>query len=272
LLTWKRRDKIGYMMEEYCHTVSIHGLQVSYFDTGSSKDALLFLHGWAAPISLYSPIFLKLKEKYRVIAFEMPGVGGTEEPKSPMTLEDYAAFTLAFCENLGVARAILMAHSHGGRIACRLLSDPDCPLKASKAVLIDAAGVPPHHTAGFRLRQKGYKALKCLAGAAIFKPVFLPIYERARERRASDDYKNATPVMRRTLVNVLTADLRPVLGRISIPVLLIWGEHDTATALEQGREMERLIPKAGLAVILGAGHFPFLDNWPQFSAVLDAFL
>ena len=36
--------------------------------------------------------------------------------------------------------------------------------------------------------------------------------------------------------------------------------------------MERLIPNAGLAVIQNAGHFCYADNWPQFSAVLRAFL
>ena len=261
MLTNKRRDKILNMMEEYCHTVLINDLKVNYFDSGSSKDALLFLHGWAAPISLYLPVFLKLKEKYRVLAFEMPGVGSTDEPQNAMTLDDYVAFTLAFCERLGISRAILMGHSHGGRIACRILSDPDCPLRTPKAVLIDAAGVPPHRSLGFRLRQKCYKALKSLAMAAITGPLFKSAYEKARERRASDDYRNATPVMRQTLTNLLATDLTTVMGSISVPVLLIWGEHDTATPIEQGREMERLIPEAGLAVILGAGHFPFLDNW-----------
>ena len=59
---------------------------------------------------------------------------------------------------------------------------------------------------------------------------------------------------------------------VKAPVLLIYGENDTATPVEYGKLMESLIPGAGLAVIRSAGHFSYADNWPQFSAVLRAFL
>ena len=78
--------------------------------------------------------------------------------------------------------------------------------------------------------------------------------------------------MRATLSNVVRADMRPQLARIKAPVLLVWGENDTATPLSDGQEMERLIPGSGLAVIRGAGHFPFVDNPAQFSAVMASFL
>ena len=32
------------------------------------------------------------------------------------------------------------------------------------------------------------------------------------------------------------------------------------------------IPGSGLAVIQNAGHFAYADNWPQFKAVMEAFL
>jgi len=71
---------------------------------------------------------------------------------------------------------------------------------------------------------------------------------------------------------VLPADFTAKMPSITAEVLLIWGENDTATPLEHGQIMENLIPNAGLAVIRGAGHFSYADNWPQFSAVLRAFL
>ena len=78
--------------------------------------------------------------------------------------------------------------------------------------------------------------------------------------------------MRQTMNNVLPVDFTDKMPSVTAEVLLIWGENDTATPLEQGRVMERLIPNAGLAVIQNAGHFCYADNWPQFSAVLRAFL
>ena len=78
--------------------------------------------------------------------------------------------------------------------------------------------------------------------------------------------------MRQTMNNVLPADFTDKMPSITAEVLLIWGENDTATPLEHGQIMESLIPNSGLAVIHGAGHFSYADNWPQFSAVLRAYL
>ena len=78
--------------------------------------------------------------------------------------------------------------------------------------------------------------------------------------------------MRQTMNNVLPLDYTDRMPSITAEVLLIWGENDTATPLEHGQIMEQRIPNAGLAVIRNAGHFSHADNWPQFSAVLRAFL
>lgn len=259
--------------------IDINGILTNYIDTGAAmhgtagRPTVLFLHGWAAPISLYQRIFDKLGLMgYRVAAFDMPGVGGTPEPPQPLTLEDYVALTLEFCRRLDIDQCILMCHSHGGRVALSLLGDPHCPIKWQKAVLIDAAGIPAPKPPGWKMRQGLYKAAKALGTAKATAPLFGGLYEEMRDKRASDDYKAASPIMRQTMNNVLPADLRPLMPAITAPTLLVWGETDTATPLACGQEMERLIPGAGLAVIKNAGHFSFAENWAQFSAVLDAFL
>jgi pimeloyl-ACP methyl ester carboxylesterase len=141
-------------------------------------------------------------------------------------------------------------------------------VKCEKLVICGGAGVPKKKSLLFRARLLGYKCLKVLGRL----PAFKPLYEKQRQKRASADYKNASPVMRRTLVNLINSDMRKKLSRIDAETLLIWGERDTDTPLYMGRAMEKLIKGSGLAVINNAGHYSFLDNWPQFSAVLDAFL
>lgn len=248
-------------------------LRTHYYYQPGEKDTVLFLHGWGASIDLYQPIFDLLERLgYGVTAFDMPGVGQTEEPKEPLTLADYVDFTLAFCRELKLSRVILMCHSNGGRIALQLLSDPDYPLQCEKAVLIDAAGIPLSKSAAQRLKNKSYHLLKKLGTGKLTAPLFGDLYEEARERRASADYKAASPVMRQTMNNLLPVDFREKLPDIHAQVLLIYGENDTATPPECGRILERGIPGAGLALIRGAGHFSYVDNWSQFSAVLRAFL
>jgi pimeloyl-ACP methyl ester carboxylesterase len=67
-------------------------------------------------------------------------------------------------------------------------------------------------------------------------------------------------------------DLKQVMPKIACPTLLIWGENDTATPLSDAKEMEKLIPDAGLVSFPGCGHYSFLDNPYQFASVLRSFI
>ena len=57
-----------------------------------------------------------------------------------------------------------------------------------------------------------------------------------------------------------------------MPVLLIWGDQDTETPIDDGRLMEQLIPDAGLVVFEGAGHFAYLEQPDRFCRIVDVFL
>lgn len=251
--------------------MEINGIPINYIDTGGEGRTALFLHGWGAHIGLYGRIFELLAGMgWRVLAFDMPGVGGTPEPPQPLTVEDYCDIVLEFCRRAGVQPELLLGHSHGGRVSLRLLGLG--LLRCPRAVLIDSAGIPSKKTLGAKLRLRAYKVLSRAAHTRLLAPLLGGAYERARERRSSADYRAASPVMRQTMNNILAADMRPLMPDIRASVLLVWGENDADTPPENGREMERLIPGAGLALIRGAGHFCFADNWRQFAAVLEAFL
>lgn len=165
-----------------------------------------------------------------------------------------------------------MGHSNGGRVIFSMLSQPTPPVRCRKVVLIDSAGVLPQRPASYYVKVYSYKLARKLAQAKVTKPLFGPLYEKMRQNRGSEDYRNASEVMKKTLVNLVNLDLTPLMPQVKQSTLLIWGENDTATPLRDGQIMEQKLPDSGLAVIKNAGHFPFLENWAQFSAVLDAFL
>lgn len=253
--------------------MTIQGLNVHYIDQGAGEQTVLFLHGWGAPVELYQPVFDLLSGRgYRVLAFDMPGVGGTDLPKQPLTLADYVAFTLEFCHQLSLTEAILMAHSHGGRIALSLMGDENCPLQCKKAVLMGSTGVVLPRSLKAKVKLALYKTAKVLGTNPITKPLFGDLYEEMRDKRSSADYKAAAPVMRQTMNNVLRVDLQHLMPRIRAEVLLVYGALDPDTPVLYGQIMEQKIPGSGLAVIQNAGHFCHADNWPQFKAVMEAFL
>ncbi|HIW74889.1 MAG TPA: alpha/beta hydrolase [Firmicutes bacterium] len=242
--------------------ITIDGRQVRYIDEGEGPEVLL-LHGWAAPAETYRLIIDHLKPRCRVVAPDLPGFGGSEEPDRPWSADDYADFVLRFAGAVGLTAPVLIGHSNGGRIIIKLMNRPQLPLAVPKIVLMDAAGIPAKHGAGYYIKVYTYKAAKRL---------FPALAEKMRGKAGSADYNSASPLMRQTMVRLLNEDLTPLLAGIRVPALLIWGENDTATPLSDGQAMEKRIPDAGLVVLKGAGHFAFAERWGQCSRVLDSFI
>ncbi len=240
----------------------IDGRRVSYIDEGQGPE-LLVLHGWAAPAQTYRLIIDHLSKRYRVVAPDLPGFGASEEPPEPWSVDDYVDFTLKFAQSVGLKAPVLVGHSYGGRIIIKLMNRLEQPLKVSKIVLLDAAGIKARHNVWYYVKVYSYKAAK---------HVLPPLAKKMQSKVGSSDYRNASPVMRQTMVRALNEDLTSLLPGIKVPTLLIWGENDTATPLSDGQLMEKSIPDAGLVVLKDAGHFAFAEKWGQCSRVLDAFL
>jgi pimeloyl-ACP methyl ester carboxylesterase len=245
---------------------NVLGLRTRYLVSGSGP-AVLVLHGWGANIEAVYPIVTGLAPVATVYALDLPGFGDTEQPPRPWGVEDYQAFVASFMDALAIERSAIVGHSNGGRIAIRMASTE--PERASKLVLVDAAGIRPKRT--FRwYRRVGMAKVGKYAARFLGAPG-----RRLRSllvgRVASTDYL-AAGAMQPTLVRLVNADLRPYLPGIGVPTLLVWGSNDSETPLSDGREMERLIPDAGLVVLEGAGHFSYLDQPSRFAVIVSHFI
>lgn len=259
-------------------TLTLQGKTVSYMDSdpenAAGRPVVLFLHGWGAPVATYRLLLEHLAGYCRVVAPDLPGFGGSEEPAQPFCVDDYVEWTLAFASALQLQgqKLILMNHSFGGRISLKLLARRPLPLAVEKAVFLDAAGIRPRRTVKYYCKVYSYKAAKRLSRLPGAERLFPGLTERVRGRAGSADWQNASPLMRRTMTLCVNEDLTPLLPADPVPTLLIWGELDTATPLRDGRLMESRIPDAGLVVLPRAGHFAFAQQWGICSRALDAFL
>jgi pimeloyl-ACP methyl ester carboxylesterase len=247
-------------------SIAVLGLSTRYLVRGSGPPVLV-LHGWGASIEAVYPIVTGLSPVATVYALDLPGFGQSELPPTPWGVEEYQAFVAAFMDTLAIERPTILGHSNGGRIAIRMASSE--PERASRLVLVDSAGIRPKRT--FRYyRRVGMAKVGKYAARFLGSPG-----ERLRARLvgrvASADYL-AAGEMRPTLVKLVNADLRPFMPAVKVPTLLVWGSQDTDTPLSAAREMERLIPDAGLVVLEGAGHFSYLDQPARFAHIVSHFL
>ena len=249
---------------------TVNNLKINYDDLGEGEFVLI-LHGWGSNIELHRHMATVLARKYRVLMPDMPGFGQSETPPEPWKVDDYVDFILEFLKDYDIKKLTLIGHSFGGRVIIKLCS-LELPFEIEKVILVDSAGVMPKKTAAQKLFQKGIKAGKKLLSGAEEKGILPGATESLRSKIGSDDYKAASPIMRATLVNVVNEDLCHLMPNVKCPALLIWGQNDDATPLSDGQTMEKLMPEAALIVFDGCGHYSFLENQGQFTAILCSFM
>ncbi len=187
------------------------------------------------------------------------------------TLDDYILFIKEFIKKIDLKDFSVIGHSNGGRIIIKLLSE-DNDFNIDKAILIGSAGLKSKKT----FKQKALifvsKIGKKILDTKVFKKLFPNLIEKLKKHFGSEDYKKSTPILRKTLVNLVNTDLRENLKKIDIPTLLIWGTLDTATKIEDALIMEKEIKDAGLVKIEGASHYVFLEYTEYVSKIINTFL
>ena len=248
--------------------VEIDGLKV-FYEVGGTGETVVLLHGWGGQSESFKPVFDFLINGYKTYSLDLPGFGKSDMPPCPWGADDYTRLILGFFEELQIAKANIIAHSFGGRIAIVLAAKQ--PEKVDKLVLVDSAGLKPRRTVKYHVRVSIAKMGKLLFSARLFGTFGNKARKAISRLVGSKDYQDAGE-MRGTFVKVVNEDLRPLLPKIRASTLLVWGEKDTATPISHAKIMENEIEDAGLVVLQNAGHFSYLDNFPQFCRIVSRFL
>lgn len=251
--------------------IIVDGYKISYKITGDGEETVVILQGWGTEFSVYDPVAACINSQYRVVQFDLPGFGASEEPREAWDVDAYADFFLKLMDALKIRKAVLLGHSYGGRVIIKLASREALPLEISRIVLVDSAGILPKRTWRQKMRVRRYKVLKKLVSLKLVYKMCPELIDEWRSRQGSEDYRNATPMMRQCMVKAVNEDLTALLPKIRQETLLIWGDLDTATPIADAKLMEERLPDAGLAVIPGAGHFCFLEKPAQFAGIMRSY-
>ncbi|MBR1770980.1 MAG: alpha/beta hydrolase [Lachnospiraceae bacterium] len=251
--------------------IEVDGYNICYKSTGDGAETVVILQGWGTHLGVYDSVAEAIAEQYRVIQFDLPGFGGSDEPREAWNVDAYADFFLQFMQVLGIERACLIGHSYGGRMIIKLAARENLPFEITRIVLIDSAGILPKRSAAQKWKVRRYKLLKKILDRKLVHALFPELIDDWKSRQGSADYRNATPMMRKCLVMAVNEDLTELLPRIRQEVLLIWGDKDTATPIEDARLMEERIPNAGLAVLSGTGHYSFLEQPVVFRNIMRSY-
>lgn len=248
--------------------IEIDGVSLHYRDSGETElQPVIVMHGWGCTCDTVASIAALFKGKMRVLNVDLPGHGQSSEPPAVWGIEEFTSLIEKFISRLELRKPALVGHSFGGRISLLLSSRNN----TGKVLLVDSAGIKPKRSFTYYRKVYTFKAMKHIVRFFFGKNRGEDILDRMRAKNGSSDYRNSTPRMRAIMSKCVNEDLRHVMPMIKAPVLLVWGEEDTATPLSDAKIMEELIPDAGLVTFPGCGHYSFLDNPFGFNAAVKSF-
>ncbi len=236
------------------------------------NTVLLCLHGWGGDHHSFDELKIALGDSgITVLAPDLPGFGSEPEPSRAWTTDDYVSWVTAYIQKHISGPYMLLGHSHGGRIAIKLLINPQPTTRnaqPSHLFLCAAAGIRhPRHIKrifGLTLAKTG-KILLRIPFLRTLQPIGKKLlYKLVRVH----DYEKASPIMRQTLINVSREDLRPLLGKITVPTDIFWGEDDRMTPVGDAHIMHKAITGSALHIFHGVRHRVHRDRAEDIAEVI----
>jgi len=235
--------------------IKIDKLDIHYKVFGEDNAPIvLILHGWGIGSRSWVEFGeFMAKNGYRTIAPDLPGFGQSQEPKIAWNFDDYIEFVVKFCAELGLNKFCLIGHSLGGALGAKFGTLH--PEMVSKIVLCDAAIIRKER---LDWRQAYAKKMASWKNKLLELPFAGGIYPLAKKIlykfAGARDYELASPVMKETFKMVLKTDTREFARRLPMPVLIVWGDQDKSTPVEDAYELNREVLGSLLKVVPGAGH------------------
>ena len=234
---------------------------------GDKRDAptVIFIHGFGGSLHSLEAWAQGLAADHRVIRFDLPG-SGLSAPDPSGDYSDARTMTLliALMDQLGVARASIVGHSIGGRMAWTFAARH--PERVSKLVLVSPDGfASPGFVYGTAPKvPASVKLMRWALPKPLLKMSLAPAY--GNRKFMTDELATRyhdlmlAPGSRGALIarmqQTVLVDPLPLLKRIQAPTLLVWGEADGMIPFANSADYLGAISNVKLVSFKGAGHLP----------------
>lgn len=251
----------------------VNGTELNYEVSGKEGAPWLVLsHSLACTVRMWDPQVAALKERFRILNYDMRGHGASAAPAGAYSLEMLADDVLGLMKECGIRKARFVGLSIGGMIGQTLALKS--PASFEKMVLADTT-----HTQSPEMikswderigiaRAQGMKALL----ASTMERWFTPAFRERPEAQKIAELIVATPVNGYAgcgeAIKKLNTTAR--LKDIRLPVLAITGESDAAAA--GTRYIGEQIPGAKFVSIAQAAHIANIEQPEKFTQALREFL
>lgn len=258
-------------------------MTISTDRSGTGAPSLIFVHGGACDRTDWSLQMAALSLHFEVITLDLPGHGESAPPEDNSI--DALAHSVVEVKNTVAGPCILIGHSMGCRVILQAYGDS--PEGITGLIFVDgslAAGQGDEaaaEMAAAKIKAMGVEAFLEYSFAQMFIPTSSPALRDRIVTRAKCWDPRLTAML---LIDTIRWDARNTtksLTDVKIPVMMLQSSHVDETfarrSLLPGMStpwtelVTRLIPRAKLLIIEGAGHFPHIEAAPAVNAGIERF-
>ncbi len=254
--------------------LTVEGRQVHAVVQGSGPD-LVLLHGANGNTREFETSILPtLARDFRVIAFDRPGLGWSDDLGAAGQDPAEQARVLRLAANqLGAERPLVLGHSYGGAVA--MAWGLQAPADTAGLIVVSGATMPWDGGLGAAYAMTAHPLSGALLAPMItafatpaqieatVQTVFAPDAMPAgyiKDVAVPLALRRQTVLANARQVNNLKRyvhAMRDAYPQLDLPVELLHGDIDTIVPMTVHAErLQRLLPDAALTVIPGAGHMP----------------
>lgn len=258
---------------------TVRGATINYLDSGGEELPVLLVHAFPLNSGMWEPQIAALGERYRLIAPDLRGFGRSDVPEDPAdySMDAYADDLRALLDHLGIEKIVLCGLSMGGYVAFSFLRRHGDMVRGLVLADTRAAADTPKGIAG---RNKMQGRVRSEGTSRVIGALCENLLAHTSTERKADVTARAKELMDNPAAGFVGAlealkkrpDSTGDLDDISVPVLVIVGEHDTVTPPDAAREMHERIEGSTLVVIPDAGHLSNLETPEAFTGALAEFL
>jgi pimeloyl-ACP methyl ester carboxylesterase len=234
-------------------------------EMGSDGPEMVLLHGLFGAVSNWNDTQPLMARYCKPIALHFPLLTGH---RSEVKVKALALYTDYFVRSRNLQPVALCGNSLGGHVALRLyLAAPelvDC------LILSGTSGLYEHSVDALPLRPD----------ASFVRDHMSKVF--FQQRFVTDESVQGMVDILSDKMNVLNLihaarsakkdNLKDLLGQVTVPTLLIWGEDDQVTTMAVAEAFHKLIPNSELVTFPNCGHAPMIEYPERFAEEVQKFL
>jgi pimeloyl-ACP methyl ester carboxylesterase len=254
--------------------------RVQWIEAGepSSEHVIVWLHAFPVSSAMWVDQLEAVPAGWRMIAPDLAGFGGTTDHTERLSIDDFARDFQQLVDALSLEQVVLGGLSMGGYAAFAVHRIVPKRLRALILADTKATADTPAAREGREAMLRVVDERGSVGVADEMLPKLLgrttrgarPLVE-ARVRALIE--ANTAEGLRRAIVRLRDRpDASPQLAAIRVPVLVIVGEEDGVTTVDDARAIAAGAPDTRLAILPEAGHLSNLENPASFNAALRPWL